>query len=188
MKNLIILLLLVFSLLACNNKKDKQKAQEEKAVKSLYKVMGDSLNHTDHFQVDIEALVKESDNFQLFYSEDYLLTFSSENKLTTFVKDSTAYQTIRFDLDKDIFPERYRFDLGANRNQKEINIKSISIRYENKEVYIPRDSLGAYFVENEYLRHENGIYYFSTIEKNGKITYDPYLLCSHELIRLFERL
>jgi len=188
MKNKIVLLIFAVALISCNQKKEKQKQAEEKVAFEVFRKHEDSLKNTDHFQVDIEVLVSEADNFQLFYSDDYLLSFSPDKMITTRVDDKPEFQTIRFDLDVGVFPERFRFDLGSNQNQRRIQINSIAIRYENKEVVVPKDLFNQYFIPNEFINGHNGDYELFVIEKEGKKTYDPFLLCSPELIRLIMRL
>lgn len=187
MRNVFLIFLVIALCFSCNNRK-KEKIAEVNKSKELLKNIKNSAKSTNHFQVDIEALVEKADNFQLFYTEDYMLSFSGDSKITTYVKDSIDYQIIRFNLEENIFPERYRFDIGANQNQDKIEINSISVRYENKEIVISRNYLDEYLIKNEYIEGQNGNYTLHTIEKNGEVTYDPFFLCSPKFIRLLYRL
>lgn len=175
-------------LVSCNNQKETQRLSEEAAYEELVSVMHDSSEFTTHYQVDIIGRVNKNDNFQLFYSEDYLLSFSSLNKITTQVQGSAEYQTIRFDLGEGVFPDRFRFDLGSNRGQMKISIDAICVRFENKEILVPKHLLNKYFISNEYIQIVNGEYHLSVIEIDGLSTYDPFLLCSPEFVRLLLRL
>ena len=175
--------------LSCNNKKQEKALEESKAVKLFIKTM-DQSKIFDHFRVEIEAIVEKGDNFQLFYTEDYQLAFLEDKTITSTVNGSKDYQTIIFDLPKDIFPDRFRLDVGSNVEQGAIKIKSFKVSYDKGIVEIPQDSISKYLVPNEYITKEDdmGSYRLHELNIQGSLPYDPFFTCSDEMIRLIFRL
>lgn len=189
MKLICITVVMVLSILSCNNsKKNTERIDEFKKAKKLLIPIKNKENFTDNFQVEIIAKVKSSDNFQLFYTENYMLQYSDQNKITTYVEGKDSFQSIIFNLPKHVYPERYRFDVGSNRKLKEIEIKSLTIRIDQEQIVIPQEFLSDYIVPNNYINQEGKVYKLRTIEKNGEIYYDPFFTCSPKFIRLLELL
>ena len=185
---LILFLVVVFS---CNNSnKEKEKQIEETKAKELFRKIENKNDIYDYIKVQLEAIVEKGDNFQLFYSEDYQLSYSQKEMITVPVKGEMDVQKIVFNVPQNVFPERYRFDVGSNPNQEEISIKSLKVSYKNWIIDIPSDSISKYLIPNIYItpRDEQGNYLLNRIEQKGILPYDPYFTCSPELIRLLLKL
>jgi len=184
---LIVLLLLTTS---CNSNKKQEKLIEDTKALEIYRKIENKNDIHDYFKIELEAIVEKSDNFQLFYSEDYQLTFSHKDMITVPVSGKETYQKIVFNLPKNVFPERYRFDVGSNTNQEKIKINSLKVSYNTNMIHIPKDSISKYLTPNLYLstQDNNGFYFLNTIDQEGVLPYDPYFTCSPELIRLLLKL
>ncbi|WP_125718517.1 hypothetical protein [Flavobacterium ustbae] len=104
----------------------------------------------NNFQVTLTAIVKEDDNFQLYYSQDaYEVPYKEENSVWTAVKANSNQQDIVFNLPEDAIPNYIRIDLGTNENQKEIIIKNFKMNYYSKS-FEAKDSLFFnYFLPND---------------------------------------
>lgn len=81
------------------------------------------------FKVSMNLIVPKDDSLQVFYSEDLEGTYEEKNSVWAVVKGSDQEQVANFDLPPDVVPAHLRIDLGQNRDQKEIAIKSFKMEY-----------------------------------------------------------
>lgn len=178
----------MFILIAsCNNaKKEEQQKKEKQLEESILRRVKDKKDFTDHFVVILDILAKQEDNFQLFYTEDYLLNFSVDQMLTKSFQGAENFQKVVFHLPKNVFPDRYRFDVGSNTNLKELKIKSLTIRYGKNEIVISQKLIKDYLMPNIYIEHDDAsnIYYLKSVNSKGVLPYDPYFTCSPQFVRL----
>ncbi|WP_345275414.1 hypothetical protein [Litoribaculum gwangyangense] len=168
-------------------RKTEEKIVEDKLAKQLVREITNRNNiNFEHVTVILSFLAKKDDSFQLFYSEDYMLSFNEKDMITTGFKGSNNYQSIVFKLPKNVFPDRYRLDVGSNIEQKWIKIESLQFRYGNNEIFIPQQLISKLLVPNtfiEYNEFEN-VYNLLTLNVEKNDIYDPYFTCSPELVRL----
>ena len=179
-----ILILIIGLLMSCNSsKKDKQKDSEEKLIETLFRKVEIQGNVKDYFEVSLNFLAEKDDNFQLFYSEDYFGDYSEEQSVSAGFLGTKKHQSLTFKLPKDIFPSRYRLDIGSNKEQKLIKIRSLTIRYDRNEIFIPENEINKYLIPNDFINYVNG-FHLTPLEVEGVMTYDPYFTCSPELIKI----
>lgn len=183
----LMVLLACFFMSCLGKRKAEEKKAEDKLVQQLVKkpTKKDDINN-ERFVLILNVLAKKDDSFQLFYTEDYMLSFNEKQRLTTRFKGSDNYQNIVFTLPKNVFPDRYRLDVGSNKEQKEIKIESLLFRYRDKEIFIPTELISKLLVPNKFIEYNQveDTYNLLTLNIEENITYDPYFTCSPELVRL----
>lgn len=174
----IIIVLLVTS---CIDNSNKELENDEVVLRQVEK----KANINDYFEVKFIVKVKENDNFQLFYSQDYFLGFSEEHSIITSFTGSDEYQKVIMKIPRKVFPVKYKFDIGSNINQINIKIKSLSISYREKEIYIPENKLLDFLVPNDCIEYNLTKSIFELKPYNNlNFAYDPYFTCSPKLIKI----
>lgn len=185
-KKRLVIFILGF-LISCNSKnKSEEKQVEDKLLQSLVRKGVDNKDLKNTFLVILNVLANKNDNFQLFYTEDYMLSFNEDQSIIKLISDANDYQNIVFTLPSNVLPDRLRIDVGSNRNQKVIKIKSLLFRYNDKEVFIPSELISKLLVPNEFVNYRLGedTYNLLTLNVEDKTIYDPAFTCSPELVRL----
>ncbi|TWO33986.1 hypothetical protein E1J38_004205 [Seonamhaeicola sediminis] len=184
-KNLrFVFVLVVLSVYSCNNK-----AAQLKLEKSLLKSLKKSLSNEDiknYYEVKINFLAEKDDNFQLFYTEDYLLSFSEKQSIRKDFKGKKEFQEIIFGLPENVFPDRFRIDLGSNKEQSFIKINTITFSYKHRAIVIPKHLISTLFVFNNQVsfnKNKKELHLTNGSIHSDKI-YDPYLTCSPQLVRM----
>ncbi len=144
----------------------------------------------DIFKVTVTALVKKEDSFQLFYTKNNTSNFTEPNSVIKKFKGKESFQKIEFELPKGTVAEKLRLDIGTNRKQNTVKIKSILISYKNKEIFIPGRLIKKYFKPNHYisLNSNSLLYNLKEVEVNGKRKYDPSFVCNNDLVNLIKKL
>ena len=161
-KSLILLLLVVVSFFtSC---KDEKKAAAIEAETVTEKP----------FTVTVHAVVAQDDIFQIFYNEDGTETFTPEQAITIQVKGNSNPQDLVFALPEEIMPTSLRFDIGGNKEQKEVALKGFKIDYYSKSLSAKGADFMKYFYGNTQVE-------FDTLKVVAKIKlldgepYDPIL-------------
>lgn len=155
---LILVLPLVFS--SC---KDEKKEEENKVEDKI-----------QTFDVTLNMVVKQDDNFQLFYTDESTLTFDETKTLWLPVKGSDAPQDIVFKLPEDVIPTNIRVDLGNNPKQLPMKLNDFKMTYYGKAYELKDTLITKNFVVGEQLIYDKKT---STLTPNqGKAAvYDPLL-------------
>lgn len=185
-KKRLVIFILGF-LISCNCKnKSEEKQVEDKLLQSLVRKGVDNKDLKNTFLVILNVLANKNDNFQLFYTEDYMLSFNEDQSIIKLISGANDYQNIVFTLPSNVLPDRLRIDVGSNRNQKVIKIKSLLFRYNDKEVFIPSELISKLLVPNEFVNYRLGedTYNLLTLNVEDKTIYDPAFTCSPEFVRL----
>ncbi len=145
---------------------------------------------SDSFTIKINALVKKNDEFQLFYLTSENNSFSEEQSLRKKVPNNNRYQNIEFVIPKKKLPTGLRIDFGNNREQNTIKITSVTMSFNNKELLIPENLIPNYFKSNEYINFNPKLTEFKlqTLNKNSKLTYDPFFISNQNLNELLKKL
>lgn len=81
------------------------------------------------FNVSFNLTVKKDDTFQLYYTEDGTLNFGDALSVKSVVKGSESPQEILFKLPVDVLPTNIRLDLGENKDQENIVVNSMKLKY-----------------------------------------------------------
>ena len=189
MKKAMLLIVIISTVLfSCSNSKKKNlKIEKENAKKALVKKTSSS-EIKDYFEVIVDFKAEQNDNFQLFYSEEYTLSFPEIQSVNRGFLGNELSQTVVFRIPDDIFPVRFRLDVGSNISQKFIKIYSFKIRYDKHEINILEENILNYLVPNTFIRKEGDIFYMNPIETDGETVYDPYFTCSPHLVKLISEL
>lgn len=148
------------------------------------KILSD--NDSNHFQLTINFLITKDDNFQLFYTTSISLNFSEDKSFRSSVLGTNQFQNVKYQFPQEIFPYNLRIDVGNNMNQGKIQLKSITLRFKENEIYIPEHLILKYFTNNSYIDVSEGNYIYSLKSINN--VYDPYFVGSDLLIKLLEKL
>jgi len=171
MKKIILLFVLFMIFSACKNDKKESKLDlEDNKQERLNKQTKNS-----NFTIKLNAKVQNDDKFWVLYTEEPGELFSVEKRIIKPVKGSDLHQEIEFIFpDKNIYPARLRLNVGTNREQKIINIKSIEILHEESQIMIADTVLNKYFFPSKYidLTENNGEIILNI--KDGK--YVPFLV------------
>jgi hypothetical protein len=132
-------------------------------------------------KISLDVLVQEDTIFDIFYTSDSINEpFNNEKRIFTKVKGSENPQTVTLLFPEGIMPYNFRIDLGDNALKKETNIEisTINVKLNNKDIVINRQILDHFFIANEYLK-KTDLGYLRMVYANK---YDPYLLASPTLL------
>lgn len=176
----IIGLIAVLVIFSC---KEKVKKQTEKQVQPI--VIKEKQKEENRFTITYNCKFSENDNLQLFYTEDFKLHFSDELSVRKNVKASDDFTEVEFKLPQGVLPDRLRFDLGGNRNQKQIIIDKIVIKYKGDSIIIDQTNFLEMLVLNANVEYNEATNIITTkvINVEGNEVYDPYLYCSNTLVQ-----
>ncbi len=123
------------------------------------------------FRVFIDIKVLEDDNFQVFYIDDLESGYSEKNRKTIQVKGISEFQTIVFELPNNVLPKMFRIDLGENKKESPIEIKSVKLKHNDKVIEINDLVLDRFFKPNIYIEKVDKAFLRQSIESR----YDPFL-------------
>lgn len=132
------------------------------------------------FTITVNAIVDKDDVFQIFYNEDGAEAFPPEQAVTISVKGKPEPQDLVFILPSDAAPMALRFDIGANKDLKQVVFKGLRINYLDKSFSVEGAEFFKYF-------YPNGQVEFDVPNSTAKIkdiegqTYDPIIGASMDL-------
>lgn len=170
-----ILLFLIISLNSCKLEK---KNQETKPKSDVTKISNSDL-FSEEVVIKLKFILEKRDHIQLYFTEDPLDNFSEKQTFRYNTNANSEVQEMIFEFEKDVYPEKLRLDLGANKEQQKIILKNITITKGNKILSIDGEKILKYFTPNPYLTHLEGTGEFIPNIKNN--IYDPYLTSNDEL-------
>jgi hypothetical protein len=130
----ITILLLITTIFGC---------KDEKSVDNLEIVKPDVIDNS--FKVTLDVIVKENDDFSLFYTEDGSTDFTKIEPIWISVKGSESSQKVIYSLPEDVIPTQLRLDFGINKNQKDIVLNNVSMNYKGKTKTIGCPNLVSFF-------------------------------------------
>lgn len=116
----ITILLVAFTLFSCKQEKKSADADVKK----------DEVSNV--FQVVFELNVNIDDHFRIYYTEDGSINFNEEHCVWADIKGSPETQKVVFNLPENTIPTQIRWDLGVNKNQEDMVIKSFNMSYLGK--------------------------------------------------------
>lgn len=170
----IFLSVILFSILFVSCKDDKEtKTEVKETLKS--------------FTVTVNAIVAKDDVFQIFYNEDGADNFAPEDAVTINVKANSKPQDLVFELPKDVMPMSLRFDIGANKELKQVSFNNFKIEYLDKKFEASKEEFFKYFYPNTQVEIDslNAIAKMIDLKDGG---YDPILGSRVELKKQIETL
>jgi len=81
------------------------------------------------FTFTLNAIVEKDDVFQIFYNEDGKETYAPEDAITVNVTGKSEAQDIVFILPESVAPMSLRFDIGANKDLKQVKVNGFTLNY-----------------------------------------------------------
>ncbi len=135
----ILLITVVFT--SCKNNQE----QEEKSIESI------DQSEENLVKISFNLISVNDDKFHLYYTEDETINFNEEKSVWSNVKGSKLYQEVEFKLPKDVLPTNLRVDFGSVKleNDSDIELKSFSINYLDKNFTVKDSLIFNYFYPNE---------------------------------------
>jgi len=133
--------------------------------------------------VEVDVRVQENDIFYVYYLDEDQKQWSDNFSKYQRIKGSDKEQKITFELPVEKPIQKIRLDIGANKQQGPIKVKSITLKSEiGQNVF--SDSIPELFDLNAYAVYKNGYYYPK--EVSGR--YDPFLVSKEQVSNTLERL
>lgn len=133
--------------------------------------------------VEVDATVLERDIFYVYYLNENQQQWSDEYSRHQRIKGSEKEQKITFSLPLEKPIRRIRLDIGANKQQQPIIIKSITLKSEVGQETLSH-SIQELFDLNAYAVYQDG--YYNPKEVSGR--YDPFLVSKEEVNNILEKL
>lgn len=133
--------------------------------------------------IDLETITLENDIFYIYYLQEGVKKWSDENSVHQRIQGSEAFQNLQFELPIDKPINRIRVDIGANKKQKPIVLKSITISSETGSITISNDLLNSFDL-NAYATLKDNL--FSPKIVNDR--YDPFLISKLVISEAIENL
>lgn len=137
MRKILAIALLTISLVSC---------KEEKKDPN----QGDATKLPETFNVAINVTVQKDDTFHLLYTQDGTLNFSDDKSVAAVVKGSPNAQEILFKLPVDVLPTKIRVDFGKNKEQGDIVVNSMKVKYYDKVFQAGANLVKQYFYFNDF--------------------------------------
>lgn len=100
------------------------------------------------FTVTVNAIIEKDDEFQIYFNEDGSEAYQPEQYVNVVVKGNPEAQDLVFVMPKDVSPMNLRFDLGSNKEQKDVKFNSFDIDYKDKKFSTKGAAIFKYFYPN----------------------------------------
>ena len=159
-KFIVASLLLSITFYSC---KDDKKTEEVKPVEQV-----------QTFDVILNMIVKQDDNFQLFYTDESTPGFDEKKSFWLPVKGSENAQDIVFHLPEDAIPTNIRIDLGNNEKQVPMKLNNFKMKYYDKSYELKDTLITRNFVIGDQLIYDKTTSTLTPNKGNAPI-YDPLL-------------
>ena len=162
----ILLASVMFLLLAsCKNESKETEAKSEKLPET--------------FNVAFNLIVKKDDTFQLYYTEDGTMNFGDALTVKSVIKGSDAPQEVLFKLPVDVLPTNIRLDFGDNKDQENIVINSMRLKYYDK-VFEAKNMKNLFYTVESQTKYDEATSTIILVKTPGQ-PYDP-LMWSNEAL------
>lgn len=132
LKRIFLMFVLVSTVLGCKNETKEESVTQETTVETI-----------NSFKMTASVIVKKDDDFCLLYTQDGSLNF--KEGVWKGVKGSENEQNVEFLLPQDTFPTQLRLDLGRNKDQDDIVIKSVKFEYLGNVLELVGPQIGVFF-------------------------------------------
>lgn len=173
-------LVLVFAILLVGCKKKDAASVDYSSKEDVQKVEKDNI-----FKIQLNVKTSKKDLLEVYYVDDNPEgKFESGKKVRQKTSGMDAFQDVEFSLPAEVFPYKFRIDLGDNKAQDNIEIDHINIKYNSNSFKIGKDSIQYFFAANEYIDWDKTNSVFSFKEVNGR--QDPFLVAKALLIKKLE--
>ncbi|WP_298237191.1 hypothetical protein [uncultured Algibacter sp.] len=165
-----VLIVIVLILISCNsNKKEKVQEEFKNPSKETNKIQGDS-----NFTLILSAKLSLDHKLSLYYEENPNDKFNEKNRLFKKVQGTDVFQDIEFKIkDPKIFPSRLRLHF-SNRNEKQVIIKSIELKYKGDSFLVKDSTFSKYFSPNKFIKYGLNLGEFNFQVKDN--AFSPYFV------------
>lgn len=145
------------------------------------------IKEQENFRIQIESTIPKDDSFFLYYLDEEVKgkpKFTEEKKLTEKVLGAEAFQKVSFKFPENTYPHQFRIDLGTNKDQEVIVIRSIKLHYKGQIISIENDVLDIFFIINKFidLNAADGKLRFKKIANRKK----PFIIAKPILLKKME--
>lgn len=131
MKKIALIILVSLSFISCGNeKKTEEVVKEEKVVENKYSVI-------------IDAVYEKNDSLLFIYEKNGAFLFDKVKGIS--VKGSPLAQQITFDFPVGEKVDNIGITMSFNKDQKNLVVKSITIKNGEKTIISPNDNYLTYF-------------------------------------------
>jgi hypothetical protein len=156
-------------IVSCKNESKETEAKSEKLPET--------------FNVAFNLTVKKDDTFTLYYTEDGTMNFGDALTVKSVIKGSDAPQEILFKLPVDVVPTNIRLDFGDNKDQENIVVNSMRLKYFDK-VFEAKTNLvkNLFYTVESQTKYDEATSTVILVKTPGQ-AYDP-LMWSNELLGL----
>ena len=152
--------------------------KDEKNPKTEDAVVAETPKET--FKVGLDLVIKKDDSLQIYYKDQGMTDWVFDKCVTKVVKGSDQVQEVIFNLPEDVLPSELRFDMGTNKSQGEVEIKSFKMNYLDK-TFVAKDTLFfQYFYPNDQIDYNRSKAIAKPIVK-ANTPYDP-IFISREVL------
>jgi hypothetical protein len=141
-KNLLFLTSMLFVSLLFSCKNEKKSDTENFPVKEDIKVK-------ENFNVEITASSSKKDDFAVYFTENNSIDFKSEDAVWNGMKGANGDENLYFELTEDRIPTNIRLDLGLNKDQDSVTIKTVKVNYLTKSFQFNGNDFFTYFNKDE---------------------------------------
>ncbi len=141
-------------------------------------------------KITFNAKVDKDDSFFIFYNEDGSEKFSGDQMVEAKIVGSNDFQNIQFVLPDDAFPLNLRFDIGSNKDLKEVSLNDFKMEYKEKTFASKKGEFFKYFYPNAQVKLDT-INSKAIIDCKEGDPFDPIiggtLYLQNELKKLYEK-
>lgn len=99
----------------------------------------------DNFSINIDAVIKQNDSIQVFYTTDGTISFNEKKSFWKKVKGSPKNQTIKLIVPQKIIPNQLRIDFGRNKKQDGIILNKIELHYKTQAIILKGNEIYTLF-------------------------------------------
>lgn len=174
----VIYVFVVVLFFSCGNNKKKNETIDIDTPSTKNVIQKDNI-----LKIAFDIKVKEDDKFQLFYiDESPESKYNVDSRIVLPIQGSDEYQLIKFEFPPNILPYKFRVDVGENKNETLIKIRSVKLTLNNNTIEFDGATIDKFFQPNIYLnKAEDG---YERKKVDGR--YDPFFTSKAFLIKKME--
>jgi hypothetical protein len=165
-KFITLLVFLMSMMVSCKLENEKTTEQNNENADSTVKTTGTG------FKISFSAVVDKDDAFQIFYNEDGTEGFTGDQMVNLKIKGNPEEQTLEFVLPDDANPLNLRFDIGSNKELKQVKFNGFKMDFRGNTFSAQGSEFFKYFYPNDQVSCDTINSIAKNIGKEGK-DYDP---------------
>ncbi len=142
-----------------------------------------------NFLVEMTVTAAKDDNFAVYFTEDGTIDFTGDNTVWSGVSASDNPQKVLFHFSEGVIPTHIRFDFGINKEQGNIKLSDVKLKFGDKSFEFKGSDFFTYFIENETIKTEiddsaGTITFLSTSGEFATPFYYPHQAILDEITRI----